>query len=128
MKVVSIEPWFYKTPLLNVDMFSRDIKSQWAYASTEVREAFGADMETKAIAVAHHLCASKLNVEPDLQHVVDAVVDAVTSIEPNPYNQVMSHLRRAVIKLVIDFLPYELRLKLMLMRLGKVMDGAVNSV
>jgi len=128
VKVLSIEPWFYKTPLLNLDMFCRDIKSQWAYASTEVREAYGADMETKAIAVAYHLCASKANVEPDLQHVVDALVDAVTSIEPNPYNQVMSHLRKVVIKLVIDFLPYEMRLKLMQLRLGRIMDGAVNSV
>ncbi|KAI1305982.1 Retinol dehydrogenase 7 [Halotydeus destructor] len=111
--VVSIEPWFYPTAIMDTDRNKRNMRNAFHAASDEVKEAYGGnealELGSKFLDV---VSKSPWNMEENVQDVIDALTEAVISSEPDPTYRVMS-FKRKFLNFFAAEIPYEFRLWLM---------------
>ena len=108
---IDVEPWFVKTPMLNYKSIVENMTKKWNSASNEVRQAYGGDKYLQEqIHAAAFTVTSPKNVIQDPDVVVQTLVDAVTSAEPETVYRVISPWFGIVFWVVNDFLPWDLLL------------------
>ena len=106
---IDVEPWYVKTPILNYRRVIDNMTKKWNSASNEVRQAYGGNkylqerIHAAAVAV-----KSPWNVIQDPDVVVQTLVDAVTSLEPETVYRVIPLWLEIVFWVVNDFLPWDL--------------------
>ena len=109
VKVIEINPWFYKTPMLNAEGILRYLRNAWDSADDEVRSAYGGepyfDQVSKSCAFT---VTDKRNVCQDPSEVVNAMIDAVTSFEPDTVYRLIPTGFGIVFWIINDFLPWDI--------------------
>ena len=105
---VSIEPWYYKTPLLNVNTVTTMLRKRWEKASPEVRSDYGDEYFESMIRGAIFTVSSPHNVVDRPEDVVEAIEDAVTSISPEPVYRVITPGFGIIFWILHDLLPWDL--------------------
>lgn len=104
---ISVEPWFYRTGLISMEVTTSLLRKQWLTASDATKGRHGSDFMRLAMKTAKMFFTHPYAVDPDVNEVVDALVDAVTSIEPQMVYRV-SRLEKIVpLKLLLEFTPFE---------------------
>lgn len=79
VKVVVIEPGFFKTTIFNRETLQSTIRTAYERSSSEVREAYGHDYVEEMSSLLEGVMSS---LSPHSYKVVDAYVDAITSKYP----------------------------------------------
>lgn len=106
---IDIEPWFFKTPMLNTKAILDNMTRRWRSATDEVRASYGGESYFKKMVHAAAFTVSHpKNVIQTPQDVVNALVDAVSSPEPDSVYRVISPGFGIVFWIVNDFLPWDL--------------------
>lgn len=109
VNVSSIEPWFYKTDMLNFDNIRKQIERSWAETPILVRASYGLKAFEYILKVTKYVLGSRFNVEQNVDDVVNAMIEATVAAQPEPVYQVMSWPRRMILKVHYDYLPFEVR-------------------
>lgn len=108
VKAIDVNPWFYKTPLLNPSTIVTGLVKRFNESSTEVKDSYG-DVELKRLIKSVLFSVSHPdNVIQNAQDVVDALVDAVTSAEPDAVYRVITPGLGIGFWIINDFLPWDL--------------------
>ncbi|KAJ6649749.1 Estradiol 17-beta-dehydrogenase 2 [Pseudolycoriella hygida] len=106
--VCDINPWFFKTPLLNPRNIIRSAVKRFQESSDEVKNAYGRDAVRKIVKGTVNLVSDPNIVIQHPEQVVDTLIDAVTSAEPDAVYRVISPGLRPIFWVLNDFLPWEL--------------------
>uniref|UniRef100_A0A915DW33 Uncharacterized protein n=1 Tax=Ditylenchus dipsaci TaxID=166011 RepID=A0A915DW33_9BILA len=86
VKVVILEPGFFKTPLTNAERNAQMLENVWKRLPKAVQEEYGPELfEFSKKKVMHHLSD---NLCPNTEWVVDAYFHAITSILPRKRYQI----------------------------------------
>jgi len=108
MHVVSVEPWFYNTNLISVKPLLSVVDKQWATASDELRKLHEkSDIIRKIRNATKFFFTSPISIDPDVNEVVEALTEAVTSREPHPVYRVSRWQKVIPLKLLIEVIPVE---------------------
>ena len=105
---IDINPWFHKTPLLNTPQLIRNITRKFNESSEEVQKSYGSCYLEKCYKGVALVCSDPRVVIDRFENVVEALVDAVTSAEPDAVYRLASPGFGAFCWLSNDFLPWEL--------------------
>ncbi|KAJ6641114.1 Retinol dehydrogenase 7, partial [Pseudolycoriella hygida] len=81
IRVVSVEPWFYLTPMVDRKRIRREFKQKFDALSTEVREAYG-NYSLQFYVLLTEILTSWPLASNDLDAVIDSLAEAVRSPEP----------------------------------------------
>jgi len=107
--IVDIQPWFFKTPMLNTQAILDDMTRKWRSASNEVRSSYGGESYLeKMLHAAAFTVSHPKNVIQKPQQVVDALVEGVTSPEPDLVIRVISPGFGFVFWVVNYLLPWDI--------------------
>ncbi|KAK6970170.1 retinol dehydrogenase 2-like isoform X1 [Biomphalaria glabrata] len=79
VKVVVIEPGFFKTTLFNTEFVAREFQNWYDQSSDEVREAYGKDYVSNSTNVFKGICTT---LNEDTDKVIDAYIQAITAKYP----------------------------------------------
>ena len=104
---IDVNPWFYKTPMLDAGGIIKASFRRFSESTEEVKQVYRPHLEKVARG------ASALVEDPRLviqhpEHVVETLVDATTSAEPDAVYRVISPGLRVLFWITNDFLPWEL--------------------
>ncbi|XP_037031979.1 D-beta-hydroxybutyrate dehydrogenase, mitochondrial-like [Bradysia coprophila] len=105
---IDVNPWFYKTPLLNPKNIIKAAFKRFEESSEEVRNAYGREALVKVAKGTVNLVSDPKIVIQFPEQVVDTLVDAITSAEPDAVYRVISPVLREIFWVLNDFLPWEL--------------------
>jgi len=110
VNVVSVEPWFYKTNLMSPRPLLSVVDSQWSKASDKLRKLHGGENYIRMVRNGtKFFFTSSYSIDPDLNEVVDTLVEAVTSREPNSVYRVSRWEKVIPLKAMIEWAPIEWR-------------------
>lgn len=112
VKVIGVEPWFYKTPIADANRLCALLESHWKASGEEVRRAYGEDYFKMMAGLTRAALTSPLIVDENLDDVVDAIETGVNSIEPDPVYRCMSTARKALFWIIHDFLPTDVAVRI----------------
>ena len=108
VKVINVQPWFYRTSLLNANQMTKFAEKQWDNASDAIKHDYGNGF----IDVVRFSFSWLFNCTPlvdrNLNDVIDELENAITSYEPDNIIEVASVYNRWFVKQLINFYPYEL--------------------
>ncbi|KAI1289750.1 D-beta-hydroxybutyrate dehydrogenase, mitochondrial [Halotydeus destructor] len=105
VKVCSVEPWFHRTPMVDAQSIRKSLISSADTSPEEVRDAYGSQFFARSINFIDFLLSSSV---PSTEPVTEALVDALTSAEPDPVYHVMPMHIRALYFLHADLWPREI--------------------
>lgn len=105
---IDVNPWFYKTPILNPQNIIASAVKRFNESTEEVRNTYGRAWLEKLIKGVAALVSDPQIVIQHPEQVVDTLVDAITSAEPDAVYRVITPGIRVIFWLVNDFLPWEL--------------------
>jgi NAD(P)-dependent dehydrogenase (short-subunit alcohol dehydrogenase family) len=106
---IDVEPWFFKTPMLNTKCILENMRQKWLSSSPEVRQSYGGDAYfERMIHAAAFTVSHPKNVIQTPEDVVNSLVDAVTSPEPDAVYRVITRGFGLVFWIVNDFLPWDI--------------------
>lgn len=106
--VVDINPWFYKTPLLKGEVVTKLCRDSWSACPQEITEDYGGDSYFEDFVKRMlFMSTDSLNVIQRPEEVVDSLVDAVTSGEPNTVYRVITPGFGVCFSLINDWLPWD---------------------
>lgn len=105
---IDVNPWFFKTPMLNAGNIIKAMVKRYDESSEDVRNAYGRDAITKVAKGIVNLVDDPHIVIQYPERVVDALVDAIMSTEPDFVYRVISPGLREIFWVLNDFLPWEL--------------------
>jgi 3-hydroxybutyrate dehydrogenase len=107
--VVDVKPWFYRTPLLKGEMVSRLSTQLWNQTLDHIKKEYGQESYFEDFVKRMlFMCTDCLNVIQRPEDVVDSLVDAVTSGEPNAVYRVITPGFGVFFSLINDWLPWDL--------------------
>lgn len=108
IKVIEVEPMFYKTPLIHVEQVKQCLDQLWSQTPTDIRAEYGQDyfdaMKSKCISVLEG--GVIINKHPE--QVVDAIQDALTSVSPLITYRCANCFNRLTFWIILTLLPPEL--------------------
>ncbi|KAI1290332.1 D-beta-hydroxybutyrate dehydrogenase, mitochondrial [Halotydeus destructor] len=105
IKVCSVEPWLHRTPMIDTRKHRKLAIATFETSSEEVRDAYGPQfLEIGINFVEFLLSFSVASTEP----VIEALVDALTSSEPDPVYHVMPLYIRIIYFFHVDTWPREI--------------------
>ena len=109
VKIMEVNPWFYKTPMLSPQSILSNVQKAWNSADPEVRSSYGGQQffDRHAEACVFTVTDPR-NVSQNPEEVVDALHDAVTSYEPDTVYRVIPAKMEVAFWIVNDFLPWDL--------------------
>lgn len=109
VKGIDVQPWFFKTPMLNPRLIVDEMKRRWSDATDEVRSAYGGEPYlTQRCQGAVYLVTNPKNVIQTPEDVVDTLVDAVISPEPDTVYRVITPGFGIGFWIINDALPWDL--------------------
>lgn len=87
IKCISIEPFFYRTQVHNLNHFENILIDKWNESPKEVQLSYGAESLEESLILSKYFVSSASSVSENLHEVPNLIVDAVTTFEPDPvYN------------------------------------------
>lgn len=105
---IDVNPWFYKTPLLNPSSVTNGLVRRFNESNHEVRESYGESELKRLVSLTVFSTSHPDHVNQHPEHVVDALVDAVTSAEPDAVYRVITPGLGSAFWIINDFLPWDL--------------------
>ena len=108
IKISEINPWFYKTPMLNLKFIQSHMERKWQEADQEVRNAYGEQLYEEICNGSLMLVSDVRNVHQNPEDVVYAMMDAITSYEPDHVYRLIQVRHGIVFWIINDFLPNEI--------------------
>lgn len=105
---ISIEPWFYRTPLLNATTVTSSLREKWEIAAPEVRSDYGDEYFEAMIEGSLFTVNSPHWVIDSPEDVTRAVEEAVSSMLPEPVYRVITPGFGLIFWILHDLLPYDL--------------------
>ena len=107
VKAISIEPWFYKTPLTEARHLSSGLMRSFKASSEEVRQAYKDKMDSLVYFLDKTMNSPAVVCE-DTHTVFNAITDALTLAEPDLVCRVVPDLKGFILWLTLDMYPWEL--------------------
>lgn len=104
IKTIDIEPWFYRTPLLNWEIISKLINDSWFGTSNSVKDDYRREK------YGNHLTHSLLFMYADPRNVIrdtSHIVEAMTSPEPETVYRCITSGFGLFFSIINDFLPWD---------------------
>jgi len=105
-KVISVEPWFYKTPMVDNHRIIKGIKRHFDGSTDEVKESYANSID-QSLRFSSLICSPPF-ASPKTDDVIDALVDAIRSIEPQPKMVVATTTMRPIVWFFFEFLPRDI--------------------
>lgn len=105
---IDVNPWFFKTPILNPGNIIKLAVKRFEESSEDVKRAYGRESLKKVARGVVNLVSDPHIVMQNPELVVDTLVDAIMSAEPDMVYRVISPGLRQFIWVINDFLPWEL--------------------
>lgn len=105
---IDVNPWFFKTPILNPRNIIQATVKRFEESSDEIRHSYGQEALTKVAKGIVTLVTDPNIVIQHPEQVVETLVDAISSAEPDAVYRVISPGLRAFFWVINDFLPWEL--------------------
>ncbi|KAI1290333.1 D-beta-hydroxybutyrate dehydrogenase, mitochondrial [Halotydeus destructor] len=125
IKVCSIEPWLHQTPMTDFRFGRNFMIASFQSSPEEVQDAYGAQyLEMLINGTEYSLRYSEKSTQP----VIEALVDALTSAEPDPVYHVMPLYIRVLYFILVDFLPREISYFLVSASNKRLAKLEINSV
>jgi len=106
--VCDINPWFFKTQILNPKGLIPARIKRFEESTDEIKNFYGREYLKKNVKDAVSLVSDKYFVNQHPERVIDAIVDAVTSAEPDAVYRIISPAFRPMFWVINDYLPWEL--------------------
>lgn len=107
IKVVEIEPMFYRTPLIQVDQVKKCLDQMWMQTTSDVRAEYSDEyfncMKTKCVSVLEG--GVIINKHPE--QVAQAIEDALISISPQITYRCANCFNRLIYWIILTLLPVE---------------------
>jgi len=104
VKVSTIEPSFYRTPMVSQDMILQLYEKEWALTSESVKQVYGQQyfesMKNKCGEI-------DVPVGDNIDEVVDKMIDAIRSKVPNICYQPVPKCRLTILKTLAQYIPTE---------------------
>lgn len=104
VKVASIEPFFYSTPMANCKNIQVQLEHTWRSTDSEVKSAYGTKYYRRML---DQIAKVALVTESNIQPVADAVKDAITNCHPKYHYLVANLLPRIFCSLISYVTPQE---------------------
>jgi len=101
VKVSTIEPTFYKTQIVDIELRRAEAKKVWSETDLAVQKDYGQEYFDNSL----NVIGQDEGGNPE--EVVDAMMDAVTAVNPEIAYRVCS-LKFAIIWFLVDYLPYSI--------------------
>lgn len=108
VKVIGIEPWFYRTGIVQTDALSKLYGQKWAKVSKELLETYDEGFFKSTCLVSDRMLGSSLCVSSNVNQVIDCIEEAVTSLEPQSVYQLMRCDQKLMFKVLFEALPRDL--------------------
>ena len=89
VKAISIEPFFVKTEIINLENNTKTMKNSWNAADEEVKDFYGQRGYQSVLKYVRFIISDPGIVNPRQEDCSDAIADAILSPEPNPVYEVM---------------------------------------
>lgn len=105
---IDVNPWFYKTPLLNPPNIIKAALKRFDESSEDVKNAYGRQSVERLVKGTARLVSDTKLVIQHPEHVVETLVDAIISAEPDAVYRVITPGLRVFLWVTNDFLPWEL--------------------
>lgn len=105
---IDVNPWFYKTPLLNPSTIVNGMVKRFNESTQEVKSAYGDSELERMVNLTVFSTSHPKHVIQYPEHVVDALVDAVSSAEPDAVYRVITPTLGIGFWIINDFLPWDL--------------------
>lgn len=105
---IDVNPWFYKTPMLNPRNIIMAALKRFEESSDDVKNAYGRQSVESVVRGTQALVTDPKIVIQHPEEVVDTLVDAITSAEPDAVYRVLTPGLRVFLWVTNDFLPWEL--------------------
>lgn len=105
---IDVNPWFFKTPMLNPRNIIEAAFKRYEESSDEIKSTYGrAALEKVAKGIVTLVSDPNIVIQHP-ERVVETLIDAITSAEPDAVYRVISPGLRAFFWVINDFLPWEL--------------------
>lgn len=108
IKVIEIEPMFYRTPLIQVEQVKRCLDQMWYQTPSDVRAEYSHEyfeaMKSKCICVLEG--GVIINKHPE--QVSNAIYDALTSVSPSTTYRCANCFNRLIYWIILNLLPVEI--------------------
>ncbi len=104
VKVSTIEPSYYKTPMVSQDMFSTLYEKEWALTSESVKQVYG---QQYFESLKNKWGEVTGPVGDNIDEVVDKMIDAIRSKVPNICYQVFPKCRLRILMTLTQYIPTE---------------------
>lgn len=105
---IDVNPWFFKTPMLNPRNMIKAACKRFEESSDEIKNTYGREALKKVAKGIVTLVSDPNIVIQYPERVVETLIDAITSAEPDAVYRVMPPGLRALFWVINDFLPWEL--------------------
>jgi len=105
---IDVNPWFYKTPMLDARKIITAAKKRFNESSEDVKKAYGPEALEKIAKGTVTLVSDPKIVIQRPEDVIETLVDAITSAEPDAVYRVITPGLRVFFWITNDFLPWEL--------------------
>ncbi|XP_037039810.1 retinol dehydrogenase 7-like [Bradysia coprophila] len=105
---IDVNPWFFKTPILNPQNIITSAFKRYNESTEDVRTTYGPEWLRRVAKGVVTLVTDPNIVIQHPEQVVDTLVDAITSAEPDAVYRVISPGIRGIFWVISDFLPWEL--------------------
>ena len=106
VRTIGIEPWFYKTPLTDSRHLSLTIRNRFNESSDTIKSVYQKRIKSYQSLV-DNVLNHPLIVCDDTHTVIEAIVDSVTSAEPDTVRRIIPLIRGFFVWLLSDMLPWE---------------------
>lgn len=117
---IGVEPFFYKTEIVNLNHMEKNITNAWNVADEEVKSAYGTEGRDELISFAQFVASQRSFVGQRAEDVSDTVCEALLTPEPRPFYECMAWSHWLGRKLRIDFLPWDIVVPIRNLALGLI--------
>ena len=108
VRVSTIEPIAYKTPMCTEEYFNREIDGQWSDSSEDVKQFYGEECLRSLKRLKEKAVAISFPPSDKIHEVVDRVVDAIRNPEPETRYPSIPGFVPKIIIFLMNFIPIEL--------------------
>lgn len=122
VKAITIEPWFYKTPLTEAQHLSSGLMSSFEASNEQVRTVYQ-KMMPSYVSFVNNMMNNPAIVCEDTHTVLNTITEALSSAEPDLVCRVIPPIKGFLIWLTHDMFPWEV-----LQVIKKFFDLLMNSM